>query len=222
MSAVPKVTAVDRLVHGIDEAISLVTDILESSTSVQKQFRTQRDAVLNSYQTDIGRMDNEYEQILVEQKRRKKALWQCKGQETNHALNHHMSRSEIFMLRSGGYECIQLAETVNENSITIDSSYLKLDNLAQSNNIAKQRAIMRSDLLNKMENFRVKEAQLLKQIEDIRNNGMMSTQGLEDNLGRCRVHNAQEIVKIVNDYRPKLRKKTIRNLSTSGNINCCT
>ena len=61
-----------RLVEGLNEAMSLVSEMLQTSSEVNEKFRSDRDRALTSYQIDIGIIEEEVERLELEHKLRGK------------------------------------------------------------------------------------------------------------------------------------------------------
>ena len=65
-----------RLVEGLNEAMSIISEMLQTSTDVKEKFQSERDTALTSYQIDIGIIEEEIERLELEHKLRgeKKSL----------------------------------------------------------------------------------------------------------------------------------------------------
>jgi hypothetical protein len=239
----PKTSAADILLQGIDEAVVAVNQILQSSFDVREQFQSQWDAALSSYQMYIGRIEEEYEQIMMDQKRRRKALdGQSRGSETNHALKFYMASkrepsvndgSDVFILPSDDNDYFQLMELPDDGSQSCASSVSrsncatnkKPESKALRKTAEQIRFDSRSTLLSKIDYFRAEEATLLKKLADAQpqDDGMNAAltcrerQDLEDELEQCRIKQAHQIVSTVNEYKPKLRRADKK--SASSDIN---
>ena len=225
-------SAADKLIRGIDDAMSMATEMLESSFSTREQFKSQWDSVLTSYMMDIGRIDEEYEQMAAEQKRRKKAMLGTKDNEANHALNYHMASkagsyyndgSDIFILPSDDNDEFKLTELPDDGSEF--SANTKQSSKSAKVHTEQMKFDSRSSLLDKMEGFRTEEKIMLQRLaEAITDDGMTSNltlrerQDLEDDLDRCRARQTQEIVASINDYKPKLGKKPDKYSYANGNV----
>lgn len=189
---------------------------------------------MSSYQMDMGRIDEEFDLIAAEQKRRKRNLFG--GKEANHALNYHLNSDmktnhndcDVFMLPSDDndqFELIELPDDSSEISGKSNSrSNPKPKSKAIKPNVAEQMKFdSRSTLLTKIEKYRAEEEDLLKQLA-VSDDGMTSNltlrerQDLEDELEVLRTRQAQEIVALVNEYKPKLTKNVSRNAASAGNV----
>ena len=56
------------LLDGLEEAMSMIIQVQQTSASVKEQFRSEFNAALLSYQIDIGVMDEEIQRMELERK----------------------------------------------------------------------------------------------------------------------------------------------------------
>jgi hypothetical protein len=183
---------------------------------------------------DMGRIDEEFDLIAAEQKRRKRNLFG--GKEANHALNYHLNSDmktnhddcDVFMLPSDDNDQFELMELPDDSSEISGKSNSRSNPKPKSKaikpNVAEQMKFdSRSTLLTKIEKYRAEEEDLLKKLA-VNDDGMTSNltlrerQDLEDELEVLRTRQAQEIVSLVNEYKPKLTKNVSRNAASAGNV----
>jgi hypothetical protein len=235
--------SVEALLIGLDNATAMVDEMLESSFATREQYICERDAALSSYVMDIGRIDEEFEQVAAEQKRRKKALGGPSKPEANHSLNYHMAQKktapfsdggDVFLLPSEDNENLLITEVddaseFSDSSKTRSVASTKMTGKATKPSETEQMQLKhdsRSSLLTKMENYRAEEADLLKQLaEAVTEDGMHSSltlrerQDIEDELERCRARQARDIVASINEYRPRLNTKITKATALNNTLN---
>ena len=202
-----KVSASEKLVCGLEEALKLITDMLQSSGEVMEQFKSEWDVALSSYQLDIGMIDEAHEKTTTDQKKRKKRAMNSKnnplaskGKEANHALNFHLaSKKESFQCSDDGGDIFILPpdddeidiRIVSDNKNKLASSNEKRNNKNNStdskrmNTTKKEdqaRFDSRSNLITKIQRFREEESLLLKQLHNAlpKDDGMTSTLTLRE------------------------------------------
>ena len=124
-------SASERLVDGLEEAMSIISDMLQSSGDVMEKFKSEWDSALTSYQIDVGVMDEDIERMGKEQKRRKKRMvadeedetsWsqghaRPQGPEADHALNFHLKAREEHV--NDGSDIFMLPADKEEMDITV-------------------------------------------------------------------------------------------------------
>jgi hypothetical protein len=57
----------DTLVGGLDEAMSSLSDVLQSSADVQQEFKVQWETTMSTFKNDIKRIDEEIENAILDQ-----------------------------------------------------------------------------------------------------------------------------------------------------------
>ena len=64
-----KMSVYDALVGGLDEAMSTLSDALQSSADVRQEFKVQWETTMSSFKNDIKRIDEEIENAILDQTR---------------------------------------------------------------------------------------------------------------------------------------------------------
>jgi len=100
-------SASEKLVEGLETAMSIISDILHSSSDAMATFKSDWDAALTSYQFDVGRIDEEMERATAREsqdqtqsaQRTKEGAAARREQvartEADHALNFHLRSKDV-------------------------------------------------------------------------------------------------------------------------------
>jgi hypothetical protein len=191
----PLPPSVSTIISGVEDAITKISSILDSSKTARSTFQHQWTSLIDSYQSDIDLLDNELATLppslshYMEMKERRRKVERRRKKKENaatalsgHALNfhlktqtndHHNNANEIFMLPPESETGLSDDEMT---SYSITSSKWKQDiqKSTSSMRLSKEQKIqiveerkfnMRERIFCKMEELRKVEMETMKQME---------------------------------------------------------
>ena len=198
-----------RLVEGLNEAMSIISEMLQTSTDVKEKFQSERDTALTSYQIDIGIIEEEIERLELEHKLRgkKKSLTngfskltlKSRPRDDDNGNQQELDNSnDVFMpptdtdTDKSEVEITSLSENDHENDpeptddvdvYSTDSSTVASEPQPTPTSTKKDKEHTRFDsvttLLTSIEFFREEEAELLKLLNDAQPKDLTSQERLE-------------------------------------------
>jgi hypothetical protein len=109
----------DTLVGGLDEAMSSLSDVLQSSADVRQEFKVQWETTMSSFKNDIKRIDEEIENAILDQTTRCNKMISDEGADNERHTQTTMDDNE-------NYQILQMDEITDSSSVSNLSSALQL------------------------------------------------------------------------------------------------
>lgn len=220
------------ILSGVDDALSKIKSILDSSDKAKKDFKESWQSVINSYQDDIAVLDNEIlmlppsltlymemkEKERIEERQQKKKKSNTSS-ASSHALNFHLKRqvadetSDIFLLPPETET--KLSDDEMTSYTTSDS---KLKHKSSRNLSREQKRLieerkkfnLREKLLSKMEELREAEIKAMSTSSTaVQSEGDVKEINIDTDAGsfkRFQQKNSELMVKLIAQYKPRVVK----------------
>ena len=223
--------------------MSIISEMLQTSTDVKEKFQSERDTALTSYQIDIGIIEEEIERLELEHKLRgkKKSLTngfskltlKSRPRDDDNGNQQELDNSnDVFMpptdtdTDKSEVEITSLSENDHENDpeptddvdvYSTDSSTVASEPQPTPTSTKKDKEHTRFDsvttLLTSIEFFREEEAELLKLLNDAQPKENLE---IEEKLEACRARQTQQVVETVTDYKPRFKATNAQSSSSKA------